>query len=442
MHNEHRARLCELFAEQSNDVIYISGATYSHRYNTDYEYPFRQESNFLYLTGIQAPDFAMVLVPSTGAYHLLSPRRDAMFAVWMGFVRSQEELQQVYQPNEIHYRDTLATLLGDLKPETVHVLSSVDAAEIETLGLKSDHGTLADALAFCRVIKSEGEKNEMRLAAWAANLSHRTVMKSIRPGMNECELQAIHEFTCTRSGMRHQPYSGIFASGRGAAVLHYVDNSRTIGENDLFLMDAGAESNGYAADITRTYPASGQFSERQAAIYDICLNMLDSCIAAAGPGVEMEELHLKAARLLLEGFRELDLVRGDIDAMMEANIFALFFPHGLGHFLGLDTHDVGGYPKGVERIDRPGLRYLRARRLLEPGMVITIEPGIYFIPALLEPAFEDPAQSPYLNVEALRGYLDFGGIRIEDNLIITEDGHENLTDVPKSRADIEAWMQE
>ncbi|MCC5925503.1 MAG: aminopeptidase P family protein [Bacteroidetes bacterium] len=441
MFNEHRTRLASLYADKPGHIIYISGAAVSHRYNTDFEYPFRQESNFLYLTGVQEPDFALILVPITGAYHLLSPRRDAMFAVWMGFVRTQDQLKQAYNPDHIHFTDELGDLLASLKPESVHVINDTDAARVSELGYTPDQSILADALAWCRVIKSDGEKAELRKAANVANIAHREVMKSIRPGMNECELQAIHEFTCTRSGMRHQPYSGIFASGKGAAVLHYVDNNRVVDENDLFLLDAGAESNGYAADITRTYPANGVFNERQAAIYDICLNMLDSCIADARPGVEMEELHLKAARLLLEGFLDLGLVRGEVDELMEANIFALFFPHGLGHFLGLDTHDVGGYPKGVDRIDRPGLRYLRARRLLEPGMVITIEPGIYFIPALLEPAFENPEQARFLNVESLRGYLDFGGIRIEDNLIITEDGHENLTDVPKSRADIEAWMR-
>jgi len=441
MHKLHRERLQSLFNEPTNDVVYLSGASVTHRYGTDFEYPFRQESNFLYLTGVQEPDFALVLVPSTGAYHLLAPRRDAMYAVWMGFVRTPAQLKQAYAPDHMHFTDELSDLLASLKPAAVHVIHDHDAARIRELGYTPDQSILTDALAWCRVIKSEGEKSELRKAARTASLAHREVMKSVRQGMNECELQAIHEFTCTRSGMRHQPYSGIFASGVGAAVLHYVENNRFIGEDDLFLMDAGAESNGYAADFTRTFPARGTFSDRQAAIYDIGLTMLESCLAEARPGVAMEDLHLKAARLLLEGFLNLGLIRGEVDELMEANIFALFFPHGLGHFLGLDTHDVGGYPKGVERIDRPGLRYLRARRVLEPGMVITIEPGIYFIPALLEPAFENPEQARFLNVESLRSYLDFGGIRIEDNLIITDDGHENLTDVPKSRADIEAWMR-
>lgn len=441
MQKPHRDKLSQLFTQNDGEIIFLSGASVAHRYGTDFEYPFRQESNFLYLTGVQEPDYALILVPSTGEYHLFSPRRDAMFAVWMGFVRTQDEIKEAYKPDHIHFTDELEQVLKSIQPNRVHVISERDAETVENLGYATDSGTLIDALAFCRVIKTEPELDELRRAGNVANIAHRQVMKAINPGMNECEMQAVHESTCTQNGMRHQPYSGIFASGKGAAVLHYVDNNRLIRQQDLFLIDAGAESNGYAADITRTFPASGTFSDKQAAIYDVCLRMQTETIANSKPGVEMEELHLMAARILTEEFKNLGLITGDTEELMSNNIFALFFPHGLGHFLGLDTHDVGGYPKGVDRIDRPGLRYLRARRLLEPGMVITIEPGIYFIPALLLPAFENPEQSRFLNVGKLREYLDFGGIRIEDDLIITENGHENMTDVPKTRADIENWMK-
>jgi len=155
----------------------------------------------------------------------------------------------------------------------------------------------------------------------------------------------------------------------------------------------------------------------------------------------MEDLHIQAARIMMQGLKDYGLLKGSIDDLMENDVFALFFPHGLGHFLGLDTHDVGGYPKGVERIDRPGIKYLRTRRNLQPGMVITIEPGIYFIPALLKPALEDKETSQFLNGSKLKEMFDFGGVRIEDNLIITDDGYENLTDVPKERAEIEQVMK-
>ena len=170
------------------------------------------------------------------------------------------------------------------------------------------------------------------------------------------------------------------------------------------------------------------------------LEALNQSIGMTAPGIKMEELHLNACRIILSGLKDAGIVKGDVEEMMENDIFALFFPHGLGHFLGLDTHDVGGYPKGVERIDRPGIKYLRVRRELIPGMVITIEPGIYFIPALLKPALEDEEKSKFLNKEKVESLFGFGGIRIEDNLIITDDGYENLTDVPKEIRDIEEVM--
>jgi Xaa-Pro dipeptidase len=154
----------------------------------------------------------------------------------------------------------------------------------------------------------------------------------------------------------------------------------------------------------------------------------------------MEDLHILSAEVMMQGLKDAGIVKGSIEDLMQNDIFALFYPHGLGHFLGLDTHDVGGYPKGVERIERPGIKYLRMRRTLQPSMVLTIEPGLYFVPALLKPALEDEKTSKFLNKSKLEDMMSFGGVRIEDNLIITEDGYENLTYVPKERADIEKVM--
>lgn len=442
MHKIHREKVASLFKNENDCALFIAGASVTHRYGTDFEYPFRQESNFLYLTGVAEPDFFALIECNTGKYHLFVPKRDAMYAVWYGFVHSLDSYKKKYSPDEIHYTEDLKTVLASIKPDLVYCIRDIDSEAITGFGYKTENGTLADAIASCRVIKNVHEKSELQKASEVASEAHCAVMSAIRPGMMEYEMQALFEFTCTKNGMRHQPYSGIHAGGIGSSVLHYVDNNRILKDGDLFLLDAGAESNGYAADITRTIPVNGKFTDRQAVIYDVALEMLELCLENARPGVEMEELQLMACKHLLKRFVELGLVYGEVDELMERNIFALFFPHGIGHFLGLDTHDVGGYPKGTERIDRPGLRYLRARRLLEPGMVITIEPGIYFIPALLEPAFANPEQSKYLNVAELSTYLDFGGIRIEDNLFITEAGHDNLTDVPKKRGDIELLMSE
>ena len=435
----HRQKLTERFEEDQKGVIYLKGAGLMHRYGTDYEFPFRQESQFLYLTGIQEPDYAALIDLKTGEYHLFAPVRDVQYAVWHGKVSTTDEIRQAYQPDYLHHADQLLNVLEELAPDRVFVLNSEQGTWLQFLGYDGEleATALEDALTDCRLIKTEGEIEKLRAAARVNNLAHREAMKALRPGMHEYEMKALFEYHQQRHGLLHPAYSGIHAGGINSAILHYTDNNAKIGPNDLYLIDAGFEADGYASDVTRTYPASGTFSMPQREVYEAVLEAMNRSIEGAVPGAKMEDLHLAAARAILEGLAEAGVVHGDVSDMMERNIFALFFPHGLGHFLGLDTHDVGGYPKGVDRIDRPGLRFLRARRDLQPGMVVTIEPGCYFIPALLKPALEDEEQRRFLNRARVEALMDFGGIRIEDNLVITEDGHENLTDVPKRVSDIE-----
>lgn len=441
--NLHREKLLSLFEENQEGVIFLKGAETMYRYGTDYEFPFRQESNFWYLTGVNEPEYHAVLDVKSGEYHLFSPKRDAQFAVWHGNVRDQNEIKEEYQPDHLHQNNDLLTILRNLKPSVVYCLDEEQAEFIEDLSREFtvDTDSLRDALTYCRCIKTEGELDLLREAARINNIAHLEVMKALKPGMYEYEMKALFDYHQVKNGLLQDAYNGIHAGGENSAVLHYVDNNEKINSGDLYLVDAGYEKEGYASDVTRTYPANGRFSGDQAAIYQIVLNTLNKSIELVKPGVKMEDLHLAACRIMLHGLKDLKIIKGDIDEMMEQNIFALFFPHGLGHFLGLDTHDVGGYPQGVERIDRPGVRFLRVRRELMPGMVITIEPGIYFIPALLKPALENEEQAKYLNEKRIKSLFNFGGIRIEDNLIITEDGYENLTDVPKEIKEIENVMQ-
>jgi len=441
--NLHREKLLSLFEENQEGVIFLKGAETMYRYGTDYEFPFRQESNFWYLTGVNEPEYHAVLDVKSGEYHLFSPKRDAQFAVWHGNVRDQNEIKEEYQPDHLHQNNDLLTILRNLKPSVVYCLDEEQAEFIEDLSREFtvDTDSLRDALTYCRCIKTEGELDLLREAARINNIAHLEVMKALKPGMYEYEMKALFDYHQVKNGLLQDAYNGIHAGGENSAVLHYVDNNEKINSGDLYLVDAGYEKEGYASDVTRTYPANGRFSGDQAAIYQIVLNTLNKSIELVKPGVKMEDLHLAACRIMLHGLKDLKIIKGDIDEMMEQNIFALFFPHGLGHFLGLDTHDVGGYPQGVERIDRPGVRFLRVRRELMPGMVITIEPGIYFIPALLKPALENEEQAKYLNEKRIKSLFNFGGIRIEDNLIITEDGYENLTDVPKEIKEIENVMR-
>lgn len=438
----HRKKLLGLFEENQNGIIYLKGAELMYRYDTDYEFPFRQESNFLYLSGINEPDYHLILDLNSKNYHLFTPKRDAQYAVWHGRIKSQKEVLDQYQPEHLHYDNDLLNVIHDLNPEIVYCVNEEQAEYLEDLdrSINVDTESLAEAITYCRSIKTEWELDQLREAAQINNAAHREVPKALKPGKYEYEIKAVFDYHQIRNGLLIDAYNGIHASGPNSAILHYTDNNRKMIDGDLFLIDAGYEYNGYASDFTRTYPVNGNFSGDQAAVYQIVLNAHSSAIKAAGPGVKMEDLHMLAARIILKGLIDLKLINGEVDELMDNDIFALFFPHGLGHFLGLDTHDVGGYPKGVDRIERPGLRFLRARRELLPGMVITIEPGIYFIPALLNPVLEDPGKSKFLNEGKIRKFFNFGGIRLEDNLIITDSGIENLTDVPIQIRDIENNM--
>jgi Xaa-Pro dipeptidase len=438
MEKNNREKLAGLFEKNANAYIYLKGGTVMHRYGTDFEYPFRQESNFLYLTGITEPDFHAIFDIDQQKYILVLPRRDSKYAVWYGYVNPESYYHENFQPDRIIYNDQLESFFKRRKPDIVYCLGKSEADYIQNFEIKADTETLPEALAYSRSVKQATEIEYLREASKIASEAHITCMKSIKPGMMEYEMKAIFDFENTRKGALLAPYGGIHASGASSAILHYVENNRPIRDGDLYLIDAGSEYKGYAADITRTYPANGKFSPIQADIYDVVLQALNETITAARPGIKMEDLHLHACKVILEGLKAVGILRGSIQDMMDLNIFALFFPHGLGHFLGLDTHDVGGYLKGVAPIDRPGLRFLRARRTLEAGMIITIEPGIYFIPALLKPAFEDNNRKDFLNINAIKPLMDFGGIRIEDNLVITADGYENLTKVPKKRSEIES----
>jgi Xaa-Pro dipeptidase len=439
MIKSHCQKLLSLF-DQENALIYIKGGSVQHRYDTDTELAFRQESNFLYLTGVEEPDFHFLLDVTSGEGHLIIPRRSVQYAVWNGIVRSKEHYQSQFGPDHIHYDDELDTLLSRRKPEKLFVLdrTHVDGMPLGSLQLV-DTG-LREALVDCRLIKTALEIEYLRHAGKITSLAHIEVMKAVCAEKYEHELKAVFEYHCVRHGLQAQAYNGIYGSGPNSAILHYVENNRQMKKGELFLIDAGAEWHGYAHDVTRTYPVNGTFDSLQAGVYDAVLSAHKNSIDRAKPGVKMEDLHLSAAKDLLQGLKDADLVYGNLDELMEKNVFALFFPHGLGHFMGLDVHDPGGYPKGVERIDRPGIRFLRARRMLEPGMVVTIEPGCYFIPALLEPAFEDAELRAHLNVAALTKMMSFGGIRIEDNLLITANGYENLTNIPKERTEIESLM--
>jgi len=315
----------------------------------------------------------------------------------------------------------------------------MDAFEVETACL---HFVLTE----CRVHKTGMEIQALRYANEIASEGHVAMMRGCTAGMMEYQLEAAFLHHCyARGGCRHAPYTPICASGPNGAVLHYghagAPNNRQLEAGDMMVCDMGCEYYGYDSDITTSFPVGGKFSEDQRIVYGAVLSAFKSVIVALKPGVSWPDMHRLATRKLLEGLKAGGLLQGDVDDMMAKHVGALFFPCGLGHFIGLDTHDVGGYPPGFpERILEPSIKALRTARVLEEGMVLTVEPGCYFNSYLLEPALADEALAGFFVQDRVRGFMKSGGVRLEDNLVITRDGCYSLTDVPREIDDVEAVM--
>jgi Xaa-Pro dipeptidase len=247
-------------------------------------------------------------------------------------------------------------------------------------------------------------------------------------------------------GCRNLSYTCICASGKHGSVLHYghagAPNNRIIESGDLCLFDLGAEYHCYASDITCSFPANGKFTQEQRDIYEAVYAAQQAVFAAMKPGVKWPDMHLAAERAILTHLRDRGYLQGDVDEMIEKRVGAYLMPHGLGHLLGIDTHDVGGYPDGVQRIPLPGLKSLRTARVLQPGMFLTVEPGLYIIDHLLKQAFESPV-AHFFNrekFEYLMSIKGLGGVRLEDDVLVTENGIENFTICPRRVEDVEAVM--
>lgn len=407
-----RAALAKKLAGKG--VVHLVGGKPVPR-NFDVDYVFRQASDFLYLTGVEEAGCHLVL---DGRKEILFvPRIDAHHRVWEGHVPGPDEARKLFGVDRVMYADQLPKVLGRRK--------AVSKA------------LLRDALDDLRACKTEGELALMRRASAVSGAAHRAVMAAARPGMKEYQVQALFEIECLKAGLKHLAYPSIVATGVNGAVLHYRRNDATLRDGDLLLIDAGAECRGYAADITRVFPVNGRFTPRQRDVYQVVLAAQKACIERARPGVVSADLHVYSMRKLAEGLKDLGLLKGDLDGLVEGGAVRLFYPHGLTHMLGLDVHDVTGGKR--RKMPNPTKVPVRFVAKLEPGFVITMEPGVYFIEALLtDPALRRKHRGA-VDFAKAETYLDFGGIRIEDDIVVAEHGPAlNLTDVPKELADVEA----
>ncbi len=418
---------------ESEGAAFIFPAAREVLRNPDVAFPFRQESNFFYLTGFEEPEAWVVLVPgaSKGAAFktiLFVRRRDPVMEIWEGERYGTEGALKIFGADEAFLHDEFAKKLPELlkNVEKVYYRTNLDEAEDRiVMGALEAHRrsmgrsgrpllTVADpntVLASMRIFKSKEEVEAMKRACEITAAAHKAAMKETRPGMNEFEIEAFIDYQFRKSGAQRVGYGSIIAGGKNACCLHYRANNETMRDGDLLLVDAGAEFNYYTSDITRTYPIGKKFSKTQATIYDLVLKAQLECIAMAKPGATQAAIHRHASEVLVEGALSLGLMKGKTDELITSGAVKRFYPHGTGHYLGMDVHDIGLYQVNGEP------------RKLEAGMMFTIEPGFYIQPNDMD------APAEYRGI----------GIRIEDDILITANGCDVMTaGVPKSREEIEA----
>ena len=400
--------------------------------NRDSHYPYRYDSYFYYLTGFTEPEAVLVLIAGDKPQSILFCRdKDIEREIWDGFRYGPAQAREVFGLDDCHVIGELDALMPKLladQPAICCHLGSDGTWDARVLGWLNavraevrngvaapaaitDVRTLIDEM---RLIKDAHELATMRRAARISTVAHQRAMRATAPGRAEYEIEAeiLHEFR--RGGAQSPAYTSIVAGGTNACVLHYVNNDAVLNAGDLLLIDAGCEVDGYASDVTRTFPVSGTFSAVQRDVYELVLAAQAAAIAEVAPGASWNAPHDAAVRVLARGLIEFGLCEGSVDKVIEAGDYKKFYMHRTGHWLGLDVHDAGEYRQA-------GGDW----RKLEPGMVLTVEPGCYI-----------------RNGAGVPGHYAGIGIRIEDDVVVTATGNEVLTQAaPKTVADIEAVMR-
>ncbi|MFL6654533.1 MAG: Xaa-Pro aminopeptidase [Sulfurifustis sp.] len=401
--------------------------------NRDAEYPYRPDSDFYYLTHFPEPEAVAVLVPGRahGEFLLFCRERNPEREIWDGRRAGLEGARAEYGADDAFPIDDIDDILPGLLENREKVFYSIgryadfDArltTWVNEVRAKSRNGVHAPGefvdldhiLHEMRLIKRPEEIKLMKRAAKISAAAHRRAMQTCRPGMMEYEIEAELLYEFRKGGSEFPAYGPIVGGGANACVLHYRENNAELKDGDLLLIDAGAEFDCYASDITRTFPVNGRFSAEQRAVYELVLAAQAAAIELSRPGKHWNEPHDAAVRVLTQGLKDFGLLKGSVDGLIESGAYRRFYMHRTGHWLGMDVHDVGDY------------KVAEAWRELEPGMVFTAEPGLYIAAAADIP-------ERFGNI----------GVRIEDDVLITRDGCEVIThDTPKTVADIEALMRD
>ncbi|MBW4661664.1 MAG: aminopeptidase P family protein [Drouetiella hepatica Uher 2000/2452] len=403
-------------------------------------YPYRANSHFLYFAGLPLYNAAIHL--EAGRLALFMDDPTPAHILWHGDTPRRDQIAQAIGADAAYPLSQLEAHLADAA--TVPVQDAATRLD-QSQYLSTQAQALAKAIVNLRLIHDEGAIAEMRKAARVTVAAHRAGMAATRRAQTEAQIRAAMEQVIMANQMTCAYSSIVTVHGE---VLHSDRYSNAIQPHDLLLADVGAEAeSGWASDVTRTWPVSGKFSPTQRDIYSLVLSAHDRCIAAACPGVEYQDLHLLAADIMAAGLVDLGILKGNSEDLVAQDAHALFFPHGIGHLLGLDVHDMedlgdlAGYAEGRTRSDRFGLGYLRLNRPLQLGMAVTIEPGFYQVPALLNDPERREKYRQVVDWDRLAQFSDVRGIRIEDDLLITETGNEILTAaLPTQMQAIEQWV--
>ena len=420
-------------------------------------YPFRQDSSFLYFWGLDFPGLAAVIDVDQNEEIVFGDDFTVDDIIWMGPQKTMAEKAQrvgVHQTKPIHaLEETVKQALR--QGRKLHYLPQYRAeniVKIERLSgihnaLVNDYASkdLIQAVVAQRSIKSDEEIEQIEIALSISHEMYKLAMKITKPGMYEREIHGAVEGAVLTTG--NYVSFPIILTIHGE-TLHGHSHENLMQKGNLLVIDSGAESPlHYASDITRTIPVSGQFSELQKDIYNIVLAANEGAIEMSRPGIPYRDVHLHAAKTIADGMKQLGFIKGNTEDAVAAGAHALFFPHGLGHMMGLDVHDMEdlgenyvGYDEEFQRSDQFGLAYLRLGKRLQPGVVITVEPGIYFIPELIDQWKAQKKFTDFIDYDKVTKNRNFGGIRIEDDVLVTKEGHRVLGQrIAKTIQEIEAW---
>ncbi|MDI1276606.1 Xaa-Pro aminopeptidase [Methylobacter sp.] len=431
--SEFKKRRKQLMQHIGKGNIALIGSAAVRARNRDVNYPFRQDSDFYYLTGFNEPDSLAVFIPGRkqGEYILFCREFDEKKALWEGAHAGLEGATVHYKADDSFPIDDLDDILpglledkgkvyypigrdSDLDHNLLVWINHIRSQSRSGVTAPGELASLEHILHEMRLFKSPEELKLMRRAADVSANAHVKAMQRCKPGLYEYQIEAEIIYNFIQDGLRAVAYPSIVAGGKNACVLHYTENADKLKSGDLLLIDAGAECDHYAADITRTFPVSGRFSEPQKQLYQLVLDAQTAAIAQIKPGLPWHLAHDASVEVLTKGLVSLGLLKGKVTKLIKDEKYKQFYMHRIGHWLGMDVHDVGDY-----KLDKEW-------RLLEPGMVLTIEPGLYI-----------PADCLTID-EQWRGI----GIRIEDDVLVTAEGHEILTGgAPKTIAEIESLMQ-